>query len=42
MEYGINNVSGITYQSELIPPSFFERKQGGFNSPKQLTFTIVA
>ena len=41
MERYINkdNVSDITYMSELIPPSCFRKKAGGINSPKQLTFT---
>ncbi len=40
MERYINkdNVSDITYMSELIPPSCFRKKAGGINSPKQLTF----
>ena len=27
-----NNVSGITYKSELIPPSCFRKKARGINS----------
>jgi len=33
-----NNLSDITYMSELIPPSCFRKKAGGINSPIQLTF----
>jgi len=33
MELSIdNNVSEVTYQSELIPPSCFRKKAGGINS----------
>jgi hypothetical protein len=36
MEYYIEDVSNITYMSELIPHSY--KKEWGINSPKQLTF----
>ncbi len=33
MEYYIQNkVSDITYQSELIPPAFLRKQEGGINS----------
>jgi hypothetical protein len=35
-----NNVNDITYQSELIPPAFLRKQEGGINSPKQLTFIL--
>jgi len=31
------NLSDITYMSELIPPAFLRKQEGGINSPKQLT-----
>jgi len=40
MEQYINNiikVSDINYLSELIPPAFLRKQEGGINSPKQLT-----
>jgi len=27
-----NNVSDITYKSELIPPAFLRKQEGGINS----------
>jgi len=36
-----NNVNDITYKSELIPPSYFRKKAGGINSPKQLMLYFV-
>jgi hypothetical protein len=35
--YTKNDVSDITYKSELIPPSFLRKQEGGINSHKQLT-----
>jgi hypothetical protein len=35
MEPYINdNLSDITYLSELIPPAFLRKQEGGINSPK--------
>jgi len=30
-------INDITYKSELIPPAFLRKQEGGINSPKQLT-----
>jgi len=36
-----NNVSEITYMSELIPPSCFRKKAGGINSQTAVPTTYV-
>jgi hypothetical protein len=36
-----NNLSDITYQSELSPAPLLN-SSGGLNSPRQLTFTSVS
>jgi hypothetical protein len=41
MEYNLKNITDITYQSELTPPSCFRKKAGGINSSPLIRFTFA-
>jgi hypothetical protein len=40
MELYIKDRDDINYKSELIPPAFLRKQEGGINSPKPLTLCV--